>query len=461
MKGLGRILFRFTAAAIGVGIFLLLLNLVVFVYFVLSSAEIQPTSTNHIEQIANGITRQPDGSCSISAEAQARLDENFVWAMLLDDAGTVVWQDRMPKTLPTAYSAGDVSSFSRWYLEDYPVHTWSDADGLLVLASTPGSEWKYNIVMPTAQLELLFRLMPLVLTINLLAALLLALFLGWRMYRSASPIASGIAALACGEAVELSEKGVLGQMAAGLNRTSSHLLRQQALLNRRDRTRTEWIAGISHDIRTPLSLVQGNAAQLESDTRLPEEARRRAERIRLQSQRISRLISDLNLTSKLAYAMQPLRFQPFSPAKMLRDAAAEWLNGLDDAPVSLAVDIPPACNALVAQGDEHLLRRAVENLLRNCSTHNSAAVQVRLRLTAEQTVWRIVVADNGTGLPPDVLARLRHGNRETLPTHGLGLTLVQQIVQAHGGSTLFSNTTPGLQVTLVLPIQPPNTTCAP
>ena len=91
--------------------------------------------------------------------------------------------------------------------------------------------------------------------------------------------------------------------ANGINKTSERLIRQEADLNRRDSARTEWIAGVSHDIRTPLSLVMGYASQLEEDDNLPPEAREKAAVIRSQSERIKSLVSDLNLASKLEYAM--------------------------------------------------------------------------------------------------------------------------------------------------------------
>ena len=95
-----------------------------------------------------------------------------------------------------------------------------------------------------------------------------------------------------------------------------------------------------------LSLVQGNAAQLESSGVLPEEARRKARIIREQSQRIGRLVSDLNLclhTGIRAATTAPGKF--LRPAAMLRAAAAELLNMLSDDRVSLEVDIPSEARA--------------------------------------------------------------------------------------------------------------------
>lgn len=88
-------------------------------------------------------------------------------------------------------------------------------------------------------------------------------------------------------------------LAANLNRASDQMLSQKVLLQKRDRTRTEWIAGISRDIRTPLSLAQGNAVQLETDTALSTSTHQKACIIRKQSERIGRLVSDLTLASKL------------------------------------------------------------------------------------------------------------------------------------------------------------------
>ena len=451
MKGLGRILGRYVGAAIGVGVFLLVLNAAVFLAFILHCAQDRPALEDRVSVIAAGVQKQEDGSFLVSEEARLALNERYVWAMQLDDAGNVIWSDRLPEDLPRHYTAGEIASFSRWYLEDYPVYSWSDEDGLLVLASAPGSEWKYLMQSSTYMIEQATVWVPAVLILNLLTALALALLLGWRMYRAASPLAEGISGLAQGQGVKLSERGVLGLLSANLNRASEQLLAQRTLLRKRDRTRTEWIAGVSHDIRTPLSLVQGNAAQLESSQELPAQARHKARVIREQSQRIGRLVSDLNLASKLEYELQPLHIAPFRPAAMLRAAAAEVLNHAAGERVSVEMDIAPEAGVMSANGDEALLRRAVDNLLRNSVRHNPGQIQLSLRLSVSEQQWCMTVQDNGSGLPEDVLQRLRRPQENALPSHGLGLVLVQQIVRAHGGTVCFENTQPGLKVTLSFP----------
>ena len=111
-----------------------------------------------------------------------------------------------------------------------------------------------------------------------------------------------------------------GDLAEQLNRSSSVLQKQKEILSRRDQARTEWISGVSHDIRTPLALILGYSDRLKKDESLSEDARKSAEIICGQSLIIRQLIDDLNLTSKLAYQAQPLKKSFCSPAQILREA---------------------------------------------------------------------------------------------------------------------------------------------
>ena len=450
-RGLGGMLARYVGAAIGVGVLLLALNAAVFLAFLAACYEYDPQAQKAVVLIADGVSRDTDGTFIVSDTARQALDTQYAWAMQLDEAGNVIWSDRMPETLPRRYGASDIANFTRWYLDDYPVYSRSDVDGLLVLAGARGSEWKYLLVSPLSQINRIQQWLPVVLILNLAAVLALALLLGWRMFRAVKPVTQGISDLAVGESVELPERGVLGRLSEDLNCASNKLCTQRMLLDRRDRTRTEWIAGVSHDVRTPLSLVQGSAAQLEADGRLPADARQKAALIRTQSQRMGKLISNLNLASKLEYGLQPLQYASFRPAELLRSAAAETLNGSIDARITLNMNIPKELETLTAAGDEALLARAVGNLLHNSIEHSTDTISIHLLLRCTEAAWQIEVTDNGPGLPDAVLRRLRAPDPETLPAHGLGLVLVRQIMQAHGGFAQFLNINPGLRVILTIP----------
>lgn len=162
------------------------------------------------------------------------------WAMLMDERGQVVWSYQRPEDVPEQYTITDVASFTRWYLNDYPVQCWVREDGLLVVGASRGSIWKHDMSM---------RIGTLVQT---------PLWFG------------GIFLLALGCVLILAYRVV-----------RRWFLQAQQV---RDAARSDWINGVSHDIRTPLSVVMGYAAQLEGTPGLPPEQKRQATAIRAQSQ---------------------------------------------------------------------------------------------------------------------------------------------------------------------------------
>ena len=131
---------------------------------------------------------------------------------------------------------------------------------------------------------------------NLLLMVFLMLRNTRRVEKAMSPILRGIQDLSRGSYQPLDERGELAEINAGLNRAGDYLMQK-------DNTRAEWIRGVSHDIRTPLSMVLGYASELEDDDTLPTEARHQAGMIRQQGERLKSLVEDLNLTTKLEYAL--------------------------------------------------------------------------------------------------------------------------------------------------------------
>ena len=172
---------------------------------------------------------------------------------------------------------------------------------------------KYMMEMSLSSIRKLpFFLIVMVLA-NLFMVLILAVLSGYRLYSSLRPVASGIDGLISGKRVLVPEQGLTGELGKKLNQAAAVLDRQRWNLEQRDTARTEWISGVSHDIRTPLSMVMGYADNLENKESLSEEDRRQAGIIKEQSLKIKNLIEDLNLTSKLEYQMQPLRMEEYVP----------------------------------------------------------------------------------------------------------------------------------------------------
>ena len=88
-----------------------------------------------------------------------------------------------------------------------------------------------------------------------------------KLVKSVHPIVQGIRNLAAKKEVNLKEKGPLSELAMNINQTSQTLRLQERDLRKRENARANWIAGVSHDIRTPLSMVMGYAGQLEDNSK--------------------------------------------------------------------------------------------------------------------------------------------------------------------------------------------------
>lgn len=451
MKTFARLIRRYVLATASIILLVEALLLGITVYFGLRY-QFADDSTRQVGTLAEALHPTANGLQWDSARTPTDWMQGYAWAMVLDDGGNVIWQQDLPAELNHRYTTSEIAVFSHWYLADYPVQCWAAEYGLFVLADPIGSQWKYNITTPQARMEAVVAGgLP-------AAALLLAVVLGccfwfsWRGTRQLQAVADGLDTLAQGGAVQLPTTGFAGELAQKLNDTGEQLRRRNEIIARRDTARTDWIAGVSHDIRTPLALILGWGEQLQQDAALPAAARQKAGGICTQSEKIRSLIGDLNLTSKLQYGAQPLRCAPLAVGPFLRRCAAEFYESPSAGQSTLELALTPEADRAVLQADESLLLRAVENLLHNSTGHNPGPVHITLAAEADETALTIHITDDGIGYPSAVLAALHTGQTgENIP-HILGLHVVEQILSAHGGTAAFAQNQPhGAAAALTLP----------
>lgn len=421
--------------------FVLCINAAAFVY---TGTRIMADEESHIifsrsllEDIGNEISME-QGEYILSEDGYQKLmGSSFIWAMMLNAEGDVVWSYDLPEEIPLHYGLNDVAVFSKWYLKDYPVYVWKNEDALMVYGCAKDSIARISTIYDMETIRELPRNLAGFLILNLFLILFLALLFGYRFYRSLKPIASGIEALSKREITTLPEKGITDELASRLNEVSVLLRSQDEKLQQRDNARTNWIAGVSHDIRTPLALITGYADELANNSTLDEATRQKANRIIRQSLYIKQLISDLNLTSKLEYQAQPLKRQKFFPAKLLRECVAEYYNQGLSQTYEIEVKIEPEVEKIQLYGDTGLLLRALHNLIGNSIRHNPAGctLVIRLMCMAEGVMYQFV--DNGPGIPGKVVDALSGNLSEEAQVHVMGLRIVKQIVEAHGGRMLL------------------------
>lgn len=462
MKALMKIYSRYILSAC---LFLLLLAAANFIFLIASvlhyTTYYQDTSAlGNIRSIAKEIVQNPaenNGAPFLSEEGIQLAEENqYCFAFILSPSGDIIWQWEVPEEFPSHFSPGDISSFSKWYLYDYPVKAWRYGDYLLVCGQPKHSIWKYNIEFPESFMKNLGFYFKCILIVNLFLLTLILLIVGYRFYASLRPLAQGIDTLADGNAVSLPEKGLTAGLCERLNQTSLILKEQKNALAQRDNARTEWISGVSHDIRTPLSMVMGYADSLASDSSLSDSQRREADIIKEQSIIIKKLIEDLNLTSKLEYHMQPLRTSQFLLASFLRSLAVAYLNEMPGKNYEIELNMPDDLENIYIDGDQALLNRAMNNLIGNSIRHNPSGCHITISaMLLNSHVCSVCIRDNGSGIPEQVIQALEEKNsapdnarHTTAPAservHIMGLRIAKQIVISHQGNFYFSTDRRGI-----------------
>lgn len=455
MNSAQRFFQRYIVSTVGIMFLFLGINIALFFTILVVGSTSGSEDSLSVRDFSDHVVSQ-DGVWIADDRALSMLRDNNAWAMLLDEGGDVIWQQNLPEDLPRSYTSADVASFSRWYLEDYPVKIWTRADGNLIVIGFPPRTWvKYYFALDFPYIGVLFGGSIAVFLTNLFLIVFLLLRNTRKVERAITPILQGIQDLSRGKPHHMEERGELAEINAGLNRAVDYM-------SKKDNTRAEWIRGVSHDIRTPLSMVLGYASELEDNRTLPEEARKQAGIIRRESEKMKRLIDDLNLTTKLEYAFQPIHHKDVDLVEVGRQAVSGILNsGLAEQYEVVFTELHPG-QAIRLFGDDGLLLRMLDNLIRNSIIHNPQGCKIVLSVGKENGHCLCMVSDNGGGIAPALLDALNRGQNISSTQssngkieHGLGLKLVIQIVEAHRGKVHFASSDPnGLQVTVSLPVQP-------
>jgi two-component system OmpR family sensor kinase len=173
--------------------------------------------------------------------------------------------------------------------------------------------------------------------------------------------------------------------------------------------------------------------------------------VNAEADRMGRLVDELLTLARLDQRPE-LRFRSVDLSALVRDAAEDLRAQQPDRPVSVHAE-----GTILVRADESGLRQVLGNLVGNVRTHTPAGVPVRLELERADGAVRLCVADEGPGLAEDDAARVfdRFFRAGGGAGSGLGMSIVQGVVAAHGGDVAV-RTAPGegLAVTVTLPARP-------
>ena len=502
MKSIPKLIRRFIGVFAFSSVLILAMNIIVFGALMSGYALNNNASPYDMAREAGEeLHESPNGVYALPDRVSEKLKHADAWAILIDnDSLHVVWKTQnTPSTIPSEYTASEIASLSVGYLKDYPTYTGTHERGIVVLGFPQNSFWKhtraswnYSFISHAPQIALS------VLGINMLVILGIYLVANIKLLKSIKPITQGIQRLSTGNSVHIPETGALSEISTCINSASDMLQEQKNQLRKKDMARANWIAGVSHDIRTPLSMVMGYADQLAHSSQLLPEERKKATMIARQSERMKNLINDLNLASKLEYTMQPIMKKEENIVAIVRQVVVDFLNMNMQDEYAIVWETSEKLTTCIGNVDQGLLKRAVANLIQNSMNHNEDGctiyVSVSLSegasnvLTSADTsgtsvsagasgtsvsagasgtsapsntrICVICVEDDGIGASAEALEALRHAphymicdTSTTEQRHGLGLLIVQQIIDAHNGTVeIGTGARGGFMVKLYVPV---------
>jgi len=205
-----------------------------------------------------------------------------------------------------------------------------------------------------------------------------------------------------------------------------------------DRAKTAFFSNVSHEFRTPLTLLLGPAQEVLADPRIPAADRQRVEVIQRNALRLQRLVNALLDFSRIEAGRAEALYEKTDLAESTRELASNFQSAIDAAGLTLVVDAPPIGQPVYV--DREMWEKIVLNLISNAFKHTFDG-QIAVSLRADATNAELAVRDTGVGIPadqiPNLFKRFHRVPQIRSRTHegsGIGLALVQELVRLHGGT---------------------------
>jgi len=220
-------------------------------------------------------------------------------------------------------------------------------------------------------------------------------------------------------------------------------VRDVSELRRVESVRRDFVANVSHELKTPIGALSLLAETMAVGDDSPVNSQL-ADRVQREANRLGRIVDDLLDLSLIEAQERPIR-EPV-PVHVVLHEAAERVRGAADA-VGIPLSVAPVATDLVVAGDRSQLVSAVTNLLDNAVKYSEPGEPVEVDATVADGSICISVRDHGIGIPSRDLERIferfyrvdRARSRATGGT-GLGLSIVRHVAQAHGGDVTVEST---------------------
>lgn len=322
-----------------------------------------------------------------------------------------------------------------------------------------------RFAMPLSEVQLEMQVIYRTVLLGAVVALVIALTIAYFVSRSmTSPIremkeiAQRLAEGDFSRKVRIKSQDELGELAKSLNTMAGELQAKMENLKRMDRVRTDFVANVSHELKTPLTLIKGYIENLEdkamNDT---EKAKKFISIIKDHTNRLSNIIDDLLSLSELELSRDSIEKSEFDLKNLIDDIVLGFGRALAAKQQKLAIE--PEGNNFKIRADRDKIEQVFVNLIDNAVKYTGNGGFIKVCLVKQNGEVVVTVEDNGIGIPREDLDRVFErfyrvdkARSRQLGGTGLGLGIAKHIVLAHKGEIrIESDVNRGTKVFVTLP----------
>jgi signal transduction histidine kinase len=258
--------------------------------------------------------------------------------------------------------------------------------------------------------------------------------------------------------VRIKSRDELGELGKSLNAMADELQQKIQNLDQMNRIRTDFVANVSHELKTPLTLIKGYIETLEDKAMDgKEQSAKFVSIIREHSDRLGNIVDDLLSLSELESSKDCVHRTEFDLKKLIDDISLGFGHALAEKKQTL--NVSSQGTDLRIKADHNEIEQLFVNLIDNGIKYTKESGRIELSLLEQAQAVCVTVQDNGIGIPKEHLERIFErfyridkARSRKLGGTGLGLSIAKHIVLAHNGTiTIESELNKGTKVFVTLP----------
>lgn len=417
----------------------------------------QQSPIDIIQGVSSNITPS-NGTYKVNQTAKKLIKKHNLWVMILDQkSGNEKFNIKKPKNIKTQFDYADVIKFSRYYLDDYPIFTQikKEQKDIYIIAFPKESIIRYgNNFFDLKRIQIFPILILVIIFVNCLFCLFLYLYSVTFLNRNIQPIINAIGKLPVGLNKQVNSVQELNRLTLAVNSANKKLRKNEEF-------KENWISGIAHDIKTPLSVIVANTS-LAIEKTDNDDLLKNLKPTLVESHYIQNLLNDLNIFARLTNSNLKLNQEITDIIPFFKEIIIQIINQeiWNDFNFEFIPD-----NKLLGKKmyiEKSLMSRVIHNLIYNSVLHNPSGCNIQIVLNyISRNKFSVIIRDNGIGTSTDILKNINkieefNFDISGVRRSGMGLKISNQIVDLHGGSMIItSEQGEYFQTENILPIESP------